>query len=72
MSATVLEQLLELQQRPRGAEVLVDAGAYTLGEGERWCRVHKIRPKAKFPVHVGFGSYTYAEIRGIREATHAR
>ena len=77
MSATVLEQLLELQQRPRGAEVLIDAGAVMLGEGERWTRVRKIRKSARFPVvvdiaGVGQAQYRLAEIRGTREAGHAR
>lgn len=69
MPSTVLEQLLELQQR---AEVLIDAGAVILGEGEQWTRVRKVRPKAKFQVvvdvaGVGPAQYRVAEIRGVRE-----
>ncbi len=72
MPATVLEQLLELQQRPRGAEVLIDAGAVILGEGERWTRVRKVRPKARFQVVVeldgiGTAQYRLGEVRGVRE-----
>ena len=71
MSATVLEQLLELQQRPRGAEVLIDAGAVMLGEGEQWTRVRKVRPKAKFQVVVNIAGreaqYRADEVRGVRE-----
>jgi hypothetical protein len=74
--ATVLEQLLELQQRPRGAEVLIDAGAYILGEGEQWARVRKVRPGAKFPIYVdiaghGLAQYRPAEIRDFRQVDHA-
>lgn len=76
MSVTVLEQLLELQERPRGAEVLIDAGAVVLGEGEQWTRVRKLRPKAKFQVvvnidGVGNAQYRVGEIRGVREYGHA-
>jgi len=74
MSATVLEQLLELQQRPRGAEVLIDAGAVMLGEGEQWTRVRKVRPKAKFQVVVNIAGreaqYRADEVRGVREFGH--
>ena len=75
MSATVLEQLLELQQRPRGAEVLIDAGAVLLGEGEQWVRVCAVRPSARFQVAVkirghGEAHYRPSEIRGVREFGH--
>jgi len=75
MSATVLEQLLELQQRPRSAEVLIDAGAVMLGEGEQWTRVRKVRPKARFQVVVTIGGldeaqYRVDEVRGVREFGH--
>ena len=70
-SRDVLERLSELQERPWSFEVLVDAGAYTLGEGERWYQVKKVRPQTKFPVRVECGTYRYGEIRGIREARHA-
>ena len=76
MSATVLEQLLELQQRPRDAEVLIDAGAVLLGEGEQWVRVCAVRPSARFQVAVkikghGEAHYRPSEIRGVREFGHA-
>lgn len=76
MPTTVLEQLLELQRRPHGAEVLIDAGAVILGEGEQWTRVRKLRPKARFQVivtieGVGTAQYRVGEIRGMREVRHA-
>lgn len=75
MPATVLEQLLELQQRPAGAEVLIDAGAVILGEGEQWTRVRRVRPRAPYPVTVELGHgpapYRLDEIRGVREYGHA-
>jgi hypothetical protein len=76
---TAREQLegifLKRAGRPK-VRVLVDMGAYQLGEGEAWCRVSGLRPKARFQVSVSFpggggGTYTYGEIRGVQEVGHA-
>ena len=69
--STIVDRLSDLQQNPQRFEVLVDAGAYTLGEGERWLPVKKYRPQAKFQVAVACGTYRLGEIRGVREFGHA-